>query len=140
MTVRVLEVEATAAASGIDLAVGMAIRLAAVGERLGLDPAENVFELLVADVKREVQAQTAPRLVGRITPGVGVVGEVEGEGLIDLHLGEVAAARLDLQAEDLGEETGRGHLVLGGHNRVIQSNGHDPPPGPRAPPWWVPQP
>src|SRR5712691_10999692 len=106
MTVQVLEVEATAAPSGIDLAVGMTIRLAAVGERLGFYPAENGFELLVADVKREVQAQAAPRLEGRIAPGVGVVGEVKGEGLIDLHLGEVAAARLDLQAEDLGEEAG----------------------------------
>src|SRR5258705_1419168 len=128
MTVGILEVEATAAPAGVDLAVCVAVRLAPVGKCLGLHPAEDGLELLVADVKREVETQTVPRRSGGIAPRVRIVGEVEGEALVDLHLGEVAATRLHPQAEDLGKEAGRGRLVLGGHDRVIQSNRHDPPP------------
>src|SRR6267142_830237 len=108
MTVGILEVEATAAPAGVDLAVCVAVRLAPVGECLGLHPAEDGLELLVADVKREVETQTVPRRNGGLAPRVRIVGEVEGE--------------------DLGKEAGRGRLVLGGHDRVIQSNRHDPPP------------
>src|SRR4029434_9082171 len=101
MTVGILEVEATAPPAGVDLAVGVAVRLAPVGKRLRFHPAEYRLELLVANVKREMETEAAPRRTTGIAPRVRVIGEVEGEALVHLHLGEVAAARLHLEAKDL---------------------------------------
>src|SRR5512132_1647931 len=112
MTVGILEVEATAPPAGVDLAVGVAVRLAPVGKRLRFHPAEYCLELLVADVKREMKTEAAPRRTTRIAPRVRVISEVEGEALVDLHLGEVAAARFHLEAKHLGKEPGSGSLVL----------------------------
>src|SRR5213593_1345663 len=129
MAAGILEVEATAAPAGVDLAVGVAVRLAPVGKRLRFHPAEYRLELLVTDVKREMETEAAPWRPTGIAPRVRVIGEVEGEALVDLHLGEVATARLHLEAEDLGKEPGRGSFVLGGYDGVIQSNRHGAPPG-----------
>ena len=56
VAVRVLEVEATPAPAGVDLAVGVAVGPAAVGESLGLHPAEDRLELRLADMEGVVMA------------------------------------------------------------------------------------
>ncbi len=79
MAVGVLEVEATPAAAVVDLTVVMVVWPAAVGEPLGLYPAKDRLEVRFADMKGVV-----------MTPGFRLVGEVKGQALVYLHLGEVA--------------------------------------------------
>src|SRR5687767_9361187 len=95
VAVRVLEVKAAPAPSVIDLAIGVVVWPTAVGERLGLYPAEDRLELRFADMEGVVMAVW-----------LRLVGEVKGQAVIDLHLREVACARLDRQAENFGEERG----------------------------------
>src|SRR5262249_48189896 len=127
--VRILEVEAPSAPAGVDLAVLVIIRLAAIEDFLGLDPLEYRFELRITDVEGVLKTPPGARIETRSAPILRLVGEVESQALVDLDLREVAWARLDRQSEDVGEESGRGDLVLRGNNGVIQSNRHDPPPG-----------
>jgi hypothetical protein len=67
---------------------------------------EDALELRVAHVEGVVMALARPLSALRAARGVRVVGEVERQALVDLHLREVAAARLDGESEDLGEEPG----------------------------------
>src|SRR4249920_3122049 len=101
MAVRVLEVEATPAPAGVDLAVGVVEWPAAVGKPLGLHPAEDRLELRLADMEGVVMTLAGPGVETRPAPCFGLIGEVKGQALIDLHLREVALSRLDLQAKDL---------------------------------------
>src|SRR5207253_7585921 len=75
-----------------------------------------------------VMALTRPGVENRPSPWIWLVGEVKGQAHVDLHLREVALARLDCQAEDLGEEPGGGYLVFRWHDGVVQANRHCPPP------------
>src|SRR4029450_8861598 len=117
MAVGVLEVEAAPAPAGVDPAVGVAVGLAAVRDPLALHATEDRLEPPAPDMEGVVQARERVRLVG----------EVKGEALVDPHLREVAPARLDGQAEDLGEEPGRGRLVLRGYDGVVQADRHGLP-------------
>src|SRR5947208_4637801 len=128
VAVRVLEVEAAPASTGVDLAVRVAVWPAAVWDAFGLHPGKDRVELRVADMEGVVMALARPGVEPGPTPWLGLVGEVKGQAVVDLHLREVALAGLDCQAEDLGEEPGGGDLVLCWHNRVIQPNRHCPPP------------
>src|SRR5262245_52448195 len=114
----ILEVEAAPAPPPVDPAVGGLVGLAAVGEPPGLHAGEDRLVLRVLHVERVVVG-------GDLLALVEVVGEVQRQVLVDPHLGEVAAG-LDREAEDLGEELGRGVLVAGGHDRMVQSNRHGP--------------
>src|SRR5262249_19244589 len=127
--VRILEVEAPSAAASVDLAVLVIIRLAAIEDFLGRDPMEYRFELRIADVEGVVKAPAGSRIEARSAPILRLVGEVERQAIVDLHLREVARARLDRQSEDVCEEPGRGDLVFRGDDGVVESDGHDPPPG-----------
>src|SRR5262245_38713398 len=124
VAVRILEVEASPAPAGIDLAVGVVVWPAAVSESLGLHPTENRLELRLTDMEGIVMALAGPGVETRPAPCFGLIGEVKGQALIDLHLREVALPRLDLQSEDLGEEFGRGDLVFRRHDSVIENNCH----------------
>src|SRR2546422_64912 len=62
-----------------------------------------------------------------------LVRKIKGQALVHLHLREVARARLDRQAEDLGEELGGGDLVFRWHDGMVQANRHCPPPDPVDP-------
>jgi hypothetical protein len=53
---------------------------------------------------------------------VFVVGEVDGEVLVDRHLGEAPFGWLHREAEDLGEELGQGKFVLRRHDKVVSLN------------------
>lgn len=106
VAVRILEVEASPAPAGINLAVGVVVWPAAVGESLCLHPAEDRLELRLADMEGVVMALAGPGVETRSAPCFGLIGKVKGQALIDLHLREVALPRLDLQSEDLGEEFG----------------------------------
>src|SRR6516165_3826962 len=128
MAVRVLEVEAALAPAGVDFPVGVVVWPATVGDLLRLHPAEDPVELRVADVEGEVMTVASPGVEARPAPRFWLVREVEGQALVDLHLREVAIPRLDCQAEDLGEELGRGSLVLCRHDGVIEPNRHDAAP------------
>src|SRR5262245_45681204 len=124
MAVRVLEVEAAPAPAGVDLAVGVVVWPTAIGEPLSLHPAEDRVEFRLADMESVVMAPARPGVESRPAPRFWFVGEVQGQTLVHLHLGEVTWARLDRQAEDVGEELGRGDLVCRRHNRVVQTNRH----------------
>jgi hypothetical protein len=95
VAVRVLEVKSAPAAPGVDLTVAVVVGPAAVGEPFGFHPAEDRLELRLANMKRVVMAL-----------GFRLVGEVKGQTIVDLHLREIAFARLDRQAENFREELG----------------------------------
>src|SRR5262245_59044466 len=138
VAVRILEVEAAPTPAAVDPPVGMAVGIAARWDPARLDATEDCLELLVADVKGVVVASANLGIEAGPAPFLGLVGEVEGQARVDAHGREVAVARLDPQAEYLGEELRRGALVLCGHDGVIQTNHHAhlraagrvvPPPG-----------
>jgi hypothetical protein len=126
VTVGVFEVESAPAPSGVDLTVRVLIGLTAVGDPLGLHSTEDRVELDLADVEGVVLAASRSGVETRPTPVLRLVGEVERQALVHSQLGEMA--RLHRQTEDLGEEFGRGDLVLCRNDRVIQSNRHHAPP------------
>src|SRR5947209_10226054 len=133
VAVRVLEVETAPAPAGVDLAVGMAVWATAVGDPLGRHPGEDRLELRLADMERVVMALARPGVEARPAPQFWLVRKIKGQALVHLHLREVARARLDRQAEDLGEELGGGDLVFRWHDGMVQANRHCPPPDPVDP-------
>src|SRR5687768_12779944 len=82
VAVRILEIETAPATTGVDLTVGGLVGLAAVGDAPALDPAEDGLELCFAHVEGVV---TRAR--------VRLVGEIQGQALVDADLREVAPAR-----------------------------------------------
>src|SRR5438093_1323432 len=90
MAVRVFEVEATPATTSVDLAVGVVVGLAAVGEPFVLHPAKDRLKLCIADVERVMMTPAGPGIETRPTPLFCLVGEGEGQVFVDLHLREVA--------------------------------------------------
>jgi hypothetical protein len=52
-------------------------------------------------------------------PGVLVVGEVDGQVLINRHLGKAALGWLHLKAEDLRKELSRGYFVFRRNDQVV---------------------
>src|SRR2546422_749595 len=133
VAVRVLEVETAPAPAGVDLAVGVAVWATAVGDPLGRHPGEDRLELRLADMERVVMALARPGVEARPAPQFWLVRKIKGQALVHLHLREVARARLDRQAEDLGEELGGGDLVFRWHDGMVQANRHCPPPDPVDP-------
>src|SRR5208282_4707102 len=119
VAVRVLEVETAAAATSVSLAVGVAVWPAAVRDTLRFHPGQDCVELGFVDVEGVVMALAGPWIEARATPRLSLVGEVKGQGVVDLYLREMAMARLDLQPEDLGEELSRGNPVLRRHDGVV---------------------
>src|SRR4030095_11920568 len=77
--------------------------------------------VVMAPARSGVEAQPTPRL--------WLVGEIERQSLVDPYLREIAW--LNCQAEDLGEELGRRHLVLRRYDGVIQLHCH------RTPLYWL---
>src|SRR5207245_3005914 len=91
------------------------------------------LELRLADMERVVMALARPGVEARPAPQFWLVRKIKGQALVHLHLLEVARARLDRQAEDLGEELGGGDLVFRWHDGMVQANRHCPPPDPVDP-------
>src|SRR5215467_886559 len=120
MAIRIFEVKAAPTTAGVDVPVRVVVRAAAIGNSLGFYAAEDPLQLLFAHMKGVVMAVVPPRVEAYTAPRLRLVGKIEGQVLVDLHLREVAIPRLHRQAEDLGKELGRGSLVLGGHDGVIE--------------------
>src|SRR5207245_4731703 len=119
MAVELPEIEGPAATALRDLAVRILGRPAAVGQALGLHPPKDAVELLIRDVKRVMVALELFRHKMEDTPGVFVIGEVDGEVLIDRYLGEAPLGWLHREAKDFGEELGRGEFVLRRNDKVM---------------------
>src|SRR5882762_1928138 len=82
MAVRILEVDASPATAGVELAVRVIVGPASVRESLRLHPAEDRVELRIADVKGVVMALAGPGIETRLAPSFGLVGEGEGQALV----------------------------------------------------------
>ena len=109
MAVGVFEVDAATVSAMVDVHVFAIEGAAAVGDTLRLDAAEDVVEVLFRDVEGVVMAvELLPVVV------------VEGEGVVDLHGGEVAVGTFVGEAEDFGEELGGADFVVRGHDGVVQ--------------------
>src|SRR5262249_56951225 len=104
MTVEFPEIEGPAATAVRDQAIRVRGRPTAVGQALGLHPPKDAVELLLRDVKRVMVALQLFRDKMEDAPGVFVVGEVDGEVLVERHLGEAPSRGFHREAEDLGEE------------------------------------
>ena len=77
------------------------MRAAAVPDPRRLDTAEDRVELVVADVEADVMA------LDRVP-----IGEVEGQGLVDVDGREAAPRLLPGHAEKAGQEPGRRERVV----------------------------
>src|SRR5215813_13156131 len=119
MTVELPEIEGPAATAVRDLAIRLRGWPAAVGQALRLHPPKDAVELLIRDVKRVMVALQLFRHKMEDAPGVFVVGEVDGEVLVERHLGEAPLRGLHREAEDLGEELGRGAFVFRRNDQVV---------------------
>jgi hypothetical protein len=119
MAVEFPEIDGPAATAVCDLAVRLRGRPAAVGQALGLHPPKDAVERLIRDVKRVMVALELFRHKMEDAPGVFVVGEVDGEVLVDRDLGEAPLGWLHREAEDLGEELGRGEFVFRRNDKVV---------------------
>ncbi len=114
VAVGILEVDAAAAAPIVELAVPEMGRIAAIGEALGLDAAEDGVELGVAHVEGVVVAGDLAVLVA----------EEQRHLVVDAHRREVADG-LGPQSEQLGEEARGLDLVARGNDGVVEHDGHD---------------
>jgi len=104
MAVELPEIQGPAATAVCDLAIRLRSRPAAVGQALRLHPLKDAVELLIRDVKSVMVALQLFRHKMEDAPGVFVVGEVDGEVLVDRDLGEAPFGWLHREVEDLGEQ------------------------------------
>src|SRR5262245_54531382 len=119
MTIELPKIEGPAAPAIRDLAIRLRGRPAAVGQALCLHPPKDAVELLICDMKRVMVALQLVRHKMEDAPGVFVVGEVDGEVLVERHLGEAPFRGLHREAEDLSKELSRGAFVLRRNNQVV---------------------
>ena len=96
MPVRVVEIEAAAAAPAIDLHVGARARAAAVGNPLRLDTIEDRVELGVADLEGVVMRFEVAAFV-----------EIEGQLLVDLDRREMRMRSVIGETENPREKSRR---------------------------------
>ena len=113
MSVGIAEVDATATTPAVGLHVLQIERLAAVGHSLGLDPSENLVELLIAHVEGVMMDFEPVALI-----------EVQGEAIVDADRGEVPRRPLKRQPEDVREEPGGCLFVPRGNDGVVQHDSH----------------
>jgi hypothetical protein len=59
-----------------------------------------------------------------VTVERGIVVEQERQAVVHPNRREMAASRIERQAEDVGEEPGGGYLVTRRHDGVVQDDGH----------------
>src|SRR6266542_2428038 len=104
----------------VDLHVGARARAAAIGNALVLDAGEDRVELRFADPERVMMVLEIAALV-----------EIEGQLVVDLDRREMGMRTLVFEAEDPREEPGRGDLVAGWDDGVIEDDSHEPPPADR---------
>jgi hypothetical protein len=100
VAVRVFEIDTAATVPVIELTVIEASRSAAVCEPSLLDAFEDGVELGIADMEGVV-----------VTAERGVIIEQERQAVIHPNRREMAVARIERQAKDVGEEPGCGHFV-----------------------------
>src|SRR5215467_7661444 len=119
MTVELPEIQGPAATAVRDQAIRLRGRPTAVGQALGLHPPKDAVELLIRNVKRIMVALQLFRHKMEDAPGVFIIGEVDGEVLVERHLGEAPFGWLHREAEDLGEEPSRGEFVFRRDDQVV---------------------
>ena len=107
MAVELPEIEGPAATAVRDLAIRLRCRSAAVGQTLGLHPPKDAVELLIRDMKSVMVALQLVRHKMEDAPGVFVVGEVDGEVLVDRYLGEAPFRWLYREAENSAKSWAR---------------------------------
>jgi len=99
--------------SGYDFRKGQG---AAVSESGLLDALEDGVELGVVNVEGVV-----------VTTERNVVVEQERQAVVHPNRREMAASRIERQAEDVSEEPGGGYFVTRRHDGVVQDDGHGTP-------------
>src|SRR3954470_11001895 len=117
MAARFFPVHASAAVVGVGLTGPVPAWIGPIRQGAGADPAEDLVEVGVADQECVVL-------------GVDwsvVVGEVQGDVVVDLYHQERAVRDRLVQAQDLGQERRRLMLVADGHDGVVQLDGHGTP-------------
>src|SRR5690242_7004888 len=112
--VRVPKIKSAAAVPVVDFHVLRGARATAIGEALGADPVENPVELVLADPEGVMVAFEAVPIV-----------EIDRQGVVDAHRGEVRDRALVFETEYPGEEPGGLLLVAGGDDRVVEKDGHE---------------
>src|SRR5262249_14570525 len=113
VAVGIVEIDAAPAAPVVDVAVGARPRAATVGDALGLDPGKDRVELGLADPEGVmVRLELAARV------------KIEGQRLVDLHRGKMGMRPLVFETKDAGEELGRGDLVAGRDDRMVEGDRH----------------
>lgn len=113
MAVRRLEIDAAAAAPIIELAVLPAPGRAAEGASGVAHAREDRVEFRVRDME------------GVMASGEGLaVGEEKGQRLVHEHRGKMIVRLLERHIEHAGEPARGGALVVGGHDRMVEDDGH----------------
>src|SRR5262245_18034466 len=88
VAIGILEVETAPTPPNVDPAVAVAVWLTAVWNALGLHPAKDRVELSLVYVKSIVMASAGFGVETRPTPLLCLVGKIEGQAIVDLHLSE----------------------------------------------------
>ena len=114
VTIRVTEVEPTAAIAAIDLHILRGARTAAIGEALPTDPVEDPVKLCFADLEGVVVPLEAVPIV-----------KVDRQGLVDPHWSEMRDRTLVFEAKYPSEEPCRLFLVTGRDDRVVEDDGQE---------------
>src|SRR5919106_4935772 len=119
MAVELPEIQGPATTAVSNPAIRVGGRPAAVRQAFGFHPCQDPIELFIRDVKSVMMALQLFRHKVEDLPSVLVVGEVDGQVLINGHLGKAALGWLHLKAEDLCKELSRGYFVLHRNNQVV---------------------
>src|SRR6185312_2161066 len=114
MAARVSEVNTSAAVPIIQLSVFRIPRMAAVGQSGYLHSLKNGFEHVITHLKGIVMR------VERI-----ILIEIERESVIYSYRSKVSGRTFILKPEDVGKKTRRLFLVVRGHNRMVEFDGHE---------------
>src|SRR5262245_12139517 len=117
VAVCVLPVDVLAAEAPVDLHVVIAAGPAPVGEARPLDAGEDRVKVGVADTEAQM-----------IALELSAIGEVEGQGFVDVDRRELPAALLPRHRQQIGEQLRRFTAPARRNDDVIELDGHHAPP------------
>jgi hypothetical protein len=115
--VRVFEIKAATAVTMIDRHVFGGTRAAAIGDAFGFDSVKDPVELRLTDLKG---VMVAFELVAII--------EINGQGVVDPDRREMRHRSVITEPKDPSEKPRRSLFVMGGYDRVVEMNRHQPLP------------
>src|SRR5512144_1890613 len=114
---RIFPVHAAPPVVRVDLTGAPACRVRPVRQSPRADATEDLVEAGLVHQERLVLRRDRPV----------VIGEVEGDAVVQMHDEERSEGRRPVEPEDLGEERGRFLFVPGRHDRVVQLDRHSGP-------------